>query len=219
MQKWFDRFTYISVGSFGSESDGGIFANSDLAGLLRRQMESGDVLPGPRPLPNTDISLPHYLVGDEAFPLQRHLMRPYPRASLAGEEADARRIFNYRLSRARRCVENAFGIMAQRWRIFRGTVGVAPDKAVTIVKTACVLHNFVRSREIDADGPGRSAPTAPTDLDAAPGLQDVTRAGANTYSREAARIRQALTDYVNGAGSVQWQREAAGLAVAGPRAH
>ena len=205
------RFTYISVGSFGSESDGGIFANSDLAALLRRQMETGDVLPGPRPLPNSDSELPHYLVGDEAFPLQRHLMRPYPRASLTGPEADSRRIFNYRLSRGRRCVENAFGIMAQRWRIFRGPVGCAPERVATLVKATCALHNFLRQREIDAAGMGRGAAAAPAELDAAPGLQDITRAGTNTHSREAARIRQALTDYVNGAGSVEWQRAAAGL--------
>lgn len=115
----FHRFTYISVGSMGSESDGGKYASFDLADLLRRQMESGDVLPGPKALPNSaDVELPHSLVGDETFPLQRHLMRLYPRASLSGPEADARRVFNYRLSRARRCVENTFGILAQRRRIY-----------------------------------------------------------------------------------------------------
>ena len=31
------------------------------------------------------------------------------------------------------------------------------------------------------------------------------------YSREAARVRQVLTDYVNDVGSVQWQRTAVGL--------
>ena len=198
----FHRFTYISVGSLGSESDGGIFANSDLAALLRRQAEVGDVLPAPAPLPGSDTELPHYLAGDEAFPLQRHLMRPYPRASLTGEAADSRRLFNFRLCRGRRCVENAFGIMAQRWRIYRGTVGCAPERVATLVKATCALHNFLRQREIDAAGAGRGPATVPAEPAAAPGLQDITRAGTNTHSREAARIRQALTDYVNGAGSV-----------------
>ncbi|KAF2897780.1 hypothetical protein ILUMI_08395 [Ignelater luminosus] len=41
---------------------------------------------------------PHYFVGDEAFPLQMHLLRPFGSKSLS----DAERICNYRLSRARR---------------------------------------------------------------------------------------------------------------------
>ena len=176
-------------------------------------MEVGDVLPATKALPGTQLQVPHFLVGDEAFPLQRHLMRPYPGASLVGPEADQRRLYNYRLSRARRCVENAFGIMAQRWRIYRGTVGCAPERVSTLVRATCALHNFVREREVQAADVGRGAApaTAPAELDAAPALRDITRAGTNTHSREAARIRQTLTDYVNGAGSVEWQRAAAGL--------
>ncbi|XP_043206335.1 putative nuclease HARBI1 [Amphibalanus amphitrite] len=205
------RFTYISVGSQGSESDGGIFAHSDLAALLRRHQEVGDVLPPPKALPNTDEELPHFLVGDEAFPLQRHLMRPYARASLVGSEADQRRIFNYRLSRARRCVENAFGILAQQWRIYRGSLGCTPEKAALLVKATCALHNLLRQRDVDADSVSRSYAAVPAERDAAPTLRGIGRMGANNHSRETARVRQALTAYVNGVGSVPWQRAAAGL--------
>ena len=201
----FYRFTYISVGSQGSESDGGIFANSDLAALLRRHQEAGDVLPPPKALPNTDEELPHFLVGDEAFPLQRHLMRPYARVSLVGPEADERRIFNYRLSRARRCVENAFGILAQQWRIYRGSLGCTPEKAALLVKATCALHNLLRQRDVDVDSAGRSYAAVPAECDSAPTLRGIGRMGANNHSRETARVRQALTAYVNGVGSVPWQ--------------
>jgi len=61
-------------------------------------------------LPNTNITTHYAFVGDEAFPLKLYMLRPYSRDNLT----DAQRIFNYRLSRARRVIENAFGILTVR---------------------------------------------------------------------------------------------------------
>nr|CAI5843193.1 unnamed protein product [Callosobruchus analis] len=41
-------------------------------------------------------------------------MKPYQQKGISHEE----KIFNYRLCRARRVVENVFGILASRFRIF-----------------------------------------------------------------------------------------------------
>jgi hypothetical protein len=68
---------------------------------------SGEVpLPSTAQMPRTQRELNYVFVADEAFPLQGHMMRPYPGRDL---NCDARKIYNYRLSRARRVVENAFG--------------------------------------------------------------------------------------------------------------
>jgi len=47
------------------------------------------------------------------------------------------------LSRARRIVENAFGILASRFRIFHTQINVEPENIVKIVMAAVVLHNFL----------------------------------------------------------------------------
>ena len=51
------------------------------------------------------VPLPYIVIGGEAFPLKRYLMRPYPRS--ARRLSEAQRIFNYRLSRSKNTVENA----------------------------------------------------------------------------------------------------------------
>ncbi|KAH7938536.1 hypothetical protein HPB49_024981 [Dermacentor silvarum] len=58
-------------------------------------------------------------------------------------EAHSEIIFNYHLSRARRVIENAFGIMAQKWRILRLPLKAKDDNARRIISACVVLHNFL----------------------------------------------------------------------------
>ena len=135
------KFTFIDVGEYGSNSDSSIFRSSHFG----TRFLQGDLdVPAPKPLPNfpNQGALPHCIVGDEAFPLCMDLMRPYPRsnrATLPQEEL----VFNYRLSRARRIVENAFGMLAQRFRIFNRRMQLSEHNGEVIIKTACALHNFL----------------------------------------------------------------------------
>lgn len=50
----------------------------------------------------------YHLIGDGGFPLLEWLLRPYNETPKFGLQ---KRYFNYRLSRARMVVENAFGIL------------------------------------------------------------------------------------------------------------
>ena len=78
---------------------------------------------------------------DDAFGLKRHTMKPFPTQNLPIDE----RMFNDRLSRARRVIENAFGIAATRFRIFRRLIIPNVEKVKVITKAVVALHNFLMS--------------------------------------------------------------------------
>lgn len=94
-------------------------------------------------MPGSEKQIPFHFVGDEAFPLSFFMMRPFPASALN----DERRIFNYRLSRARRCIENSFGILAARWRIFHRVINADPKNAETIVLGKHSIH-FVQIKHL-----------------------------------------------------------------------
>ena len=81
-----------------------------------------------------------FCLGDEAFPLRTNLLKPYSKRKLSLQQ----KIFNYRLSRARRVVENAFGILASRFRIFLRPIDLKVNTTETLIKAACALHNWLR---------------------------------------------------------------------------
>ncbi|KAG9267065.1 hypothetical protein AMEX_G19742 [Astyanax mexicanus] len=137
------KFVYACVGTQGRISDGGVFAHSDLRVAMDRGLLHA---PPEEPLPNSNITMPYMFIGDEAYPLRPDLMKPYPFRSMNKDQ----RIYNYRLSRARRVVENAFGILANRFRVFRSTICLEPNKVVTITLACLCLHNFLRQRRSEA---------------------------------------------------------------------
>lgn len=132
------KYLMIDVGSYGSNSDGGIFANTPF-GKLWLTNDSSLRVPKSEILPYSDISAPLVLVADEAFPLKDNILRPFP-----GKQLDERqRVFNYRLSRARRMVENVFGITSHTWRIMLKRMEVGVSYATEVTVACCVLHNFL----------------------------------------------------------------------------
>ena len=110
---------------------------------LKQCIDNGTIgFPDPEPLPNDTEDVPYFLVGDDAFALRASLMKPFSRRGLARDE----RLFNYRLSRTRRVVENAFGILAQRFQVFLTTMQHSPETIQLIAKACMLLHNLMRTR-------------------------------------------------------------------------
>ncbi|KAL3969660.1 YTH domain-containing family protein [Sarotherodon galilaeus] len=188
-------FRVIDVGGYGRTSDGSILANSTFGQALR----AGTLhLPPDQPLPGGEHrgAQPHVFVADEAFPLRRELMRPFPGRLLPLEK----RIFNYRLSRARMIVEGAFGVLSSQWRMYRRSMELHPEIAEKCVKATCVLHNFLRC--LDERGAAAVRGVAPAVVEP---LQGLGRVAANNSSREAVLVREKFMAHFSAEGAVSWQ--------------
>lgn len=132
------KFIAIDVGAYGRNSDGGILSKSIIGKKLQSKTFN---IPEPAPIIQNGQPQPYVIVDDEAFPLKTYLLRPYSSSYLRDNEPN--KVFNYRLSRARRVVENAFGILAARWRCFRGPLEIQPELVDQVVLTSCCLHNML----------------------------------------------------------------------------
>ena len=186
------KFIYVDIGANGRVSDGGVFDACTFSRLLSNENNLLNV-PQPRILPGIDKPIPYYLVADEAFPLTENIMKPYPQRGLSKEK----RIFNYRLSRARRIVENVFGILSARFQILQGSIKLSPEKTELIVMTICLLHNFLSKDIINFNNTRDYIPENMNSL-------SLSRR-VNRYRESARIIRDHICTYVNGIGAVPWQ--------------
>jgi len=88
----------------GKISDSSVFTNTE----LHKKLETKTLcLPQPVPLDGREKSVPYFFIGDEAFPFSKNLMKVYPGQHPKGSKE---RIFNYRVCRVQRVVENVFGL-------------------------------------------------------------------------------------------------------------
>lgn len=206
------KFTYIDVGCNGRISDGGVFNRCDLS----KAIEDGRLnIPNATPLPNRTTPIPYVIVADDAFTLKPYLMKPYPFRNLVGSQ----RVYNYRLSRARRIVENSFGIMSARFRVLRKPISLTPENTRKVTLAVCALHNFLMSRK---ESRAIYAPAGVFDHENDNGivtegtwrrhfhqgnlvnLEPPQRAGRNP-TNEAKAIREEFENYFVTDGEVPWQ--------------
>ena len=122
------------------------------------------------------------------------------------------RIFNYRLSRARRVVENAFGILAHKFRVLLRTMNQRPETCRKIITACVILHNLIRLRYpathnnlMDLEDQNHNVIPGSWRNDTV--LHDVNHERArNTGTQEGRQIRRYLAHYFTSkAGSVPWQ--------------
>jgi hypothetical protein len=171
---------------------------------MGRALDNDNIgLPAPKPVGQK--TLPHVILADDAFSLKPNLMKPFPGKYLEKEN----RIFNYRLSRGRMVVENAFGVLAARWRIFHTAIIAELDLAKLIVHTAVILHNFLIVKQdtcnITLDGEQGQRGNWRETVEDDSGLEDLAAQGSNNFSFAASEVRKDFCQYFNNEGAVSWQ--------------
>lgn len=133
------RFIYIDVGGYGSEGDASYFYGSEVGRSI-----VDNTIELPEDVMINGAKIPFFFLGDSGFPLCERIITPYTQRQ--GQPTDDERVFNYRLSRARRCVENAFGILSTRFSCLSRTMFCKPDRVQKIVSACCILHNFLLNK-------------------------------------------------------------------------
>lgn len=196
------KFLMVDVGANGRVMKNTLFWRK----LAENQFKMAD----PRELPGTpNKKFPYVFIGDEAFQLLPNFMKPYIRAVLINEK----RIFNYILSQARRVVENAFGILTKRFKIFQKAIKFEPDKAWKIVMACCHLHNYLCSRnranylppqEIDRDDIINGAVELGSWRQDTQEMVQLRRTKGNS-TVVAKKVRDDFCEFFNTSWSVPWQ--------------
>ncbi|VDI64975.1 Hypothetical predicted protein [Mytilus galloprovincialis] len=133
------KFIWLVVGPDGVASDAQIYNECELTEVLKNKTID---FPYPEPLPGDDRNIPYFFFADNAFQLKTDMMKLFPFRNMTVED----RIFNYRLSRTRSLVENAFGIMSQRFQILLSTMQHSPDNVRIVVQACICLHNLIGIR-------------------------------------------------------------------------
>lgn len=199
------KFLWVDVGTNGACSDAQIWN----ACQLKEHAEDNKLnLPKPEPIVAGEMDIPYFFVGDDAFALRTFMMKPHSKRNLTRPE----RIFNYRLSRARRIVENAFGILANRFGCLLNTMKLVPETATSVVLACCCLHNILRDANPEYLSQVDREEEVNHDLilgewrDGGEMEDGDTIGGNNTSSKKGKAVRDYLTQYYNSeVGSVPWQ--------------
>ena len=128
-------FVDVNIGWPGKVHDARVLSNSSFFW----KANEGSLFPNWKRKIN-GVDIPLLILGDPAYPLMSWLMKCYPETGcLSPEESH----FNYRQSRARMVVENAFGRLKGRWRcLLKRMDYMNIDTIINVVACCVVLHNI-----------------------------------------------------------------------------
>ena len=121
-------FVYFSVTCPGGSNDSFAYYNCKLHDLIENLPEG------------------FWVAGDNAYVLTEKLLVPY-----SGKQRyePSNSIFNFFLSQLRIRIEQSFGMLVNKWRIFKRPIECKLYKTTLIIHTAMRLHNFCIHERLD----------------------------------------------------------------------
>jgi hypothetical protein len=122
------KFTYLSVRSPGGTWDSRAFYGSSLKDFL------------------DEIPRGFYAVGDSAYTLSSSLLVPYTGADKKKKGND---VFIFHLSQLRIKIEQAFGLLVNKWRVFKRPIELKLERVPCLIECCMHLHNWcINGRDI-----------------------------------------------------------------------
>nr|CAI5823929.1 unnamed protein product [Callosobruchus analis] len=171
------KFTYVDIGAYGSQSDGGVLKNS----VFGQRMENNNIIPMDKCLPGTNIVMPYFFVGMKLSLLKKY----YATFSWTAIEQYSK---DFQLQTHEHV----------RWRILRTPINAKVENIDNIVKAIVTLHNYCQT---ELSGPGNDIYCPPNFVDRdgeenggwraeQESLPSVGRLGANVAKRFVYDIRK-----------------------------
>nr|XP_022908001.1 uncharacterized protein LOC111419433 isoform X1 [Onthophagus taurus]XP_022908002.1 uncharacterized protein LOC111419433 isoform X2 [Onthophagus taurus] len=136
--------------------------------------------------------------------LCKDFLKPFAQRDLS----TPKKIFNYRLSRARNVVENAFGILASRFRIYHTEINMQIKNIESVVLATCALHNFLRQKSKDYLGFNYTDIEDAFIYEEEHGFTNLKRGQNRHASDQGKEVRNAFLEYFITDGKVSWQENA-----------
>ncbi len=198
------RFVMVDIGMPGRNHDAHVFRSSKMYGVARTHFGMSRIVKRIR-RGDVDGRLKPYIIGDPAYPIAPSLIKGYPGGGLDVKQE----YFNFSLSSGRMKIEQAFGLLKGRWKLFTFPSRGSLSSHVLAVGAACVLHNICIERMKERDDPdlarwrddnagmagvpvgGEGELEQPQDVEIPDGLQ-----GPRQLKREGERCRGLLAEYM-----------------------
>ncbi|KAK3933234.1 Protein ALP1-like [Frankliniella fusca] len=119
------KILIADAGASGRRGDGNVFHRSSLGRRVRHKALN---IPPPCPVEGVETATtPFFFVGDAAFGRSLNMKKNF---------------FHYRISRARKNVENTFGILRKRFEILDKPIQTDIVCVTSTVLACCALHNY-----------------------------------------------------------------------------
>lgn len=123
------NFSFVYITAYGKDCDSSVFQNTE---FWRRLLNNKLDIPEARAITlEIGLKVPYVFLSDNAFSINEHILKDFSNHNLNIKQ----RVFNYRLHRARRYVECAFGILSYYIQRFCRTC-ILPNHVIFVYSDA-----------------------------------------------------------------------------------